>query len=107
MRRQVRVLYTWSTMAVMCCATGRAEETERLTVTASIPPHAWLVRQIGGDHVRVLTMVRPGEDPHTYQPSDAQVSQVMGGRLYFRSGVAFESGPWFRALSTSTQVKVR
>lgn len=86
------------------CAEGRASE--RLTVTVSVVPQAWVVRQIGGDDVAVLTMVQPGADPHTYQPTDAQVSAVMRGRVYFRIGVPFERGPWFQAIQRSATLSV-
>ncbi len=77
---------------------ARAAESERLTVVVSIVPQAWLVRQIAGD-VEVVTLVGPGESPHTFQPSDAQVSRLMRADLFFRIGVSFERGPWFDALA--------
>lgn len=70
-------------------------------VTAGIGPHAWLVRRIGGDLVDVQVLVQPGESPHTYQPSDAQISRVVGSRLFFRTGMPFERGPWLEAIHAS------
>lgn len=67
-------------------------------VTAGIAPHAWLVRRIGGDLVDVQVLVQPGESPHTYQPSDAQISRVVSSRLFFRTGMPFERGPWLEAI---------
>lgn len=75
-----------------------------LVVATSIPPHAWLIERIGGDGVVVHTVLRPGESPTTHQPSDLQVSRVLSGRVFFRSGVPFESGAWFRALEGHLEV---
>jgi zinc transport system substrate-binding protein len=54
----------------------------------------------------VVTLVQPGDDPHTYQPSDAQVSRVMQADVYFRIGVQAENGPWFDAIRSSGKVPV-
>jgi zinc transport system substrate-binding protein len=77
-----------------------------MVVAVSIIPEAWLVRRIGGQHVDVVTLVAPGENPHTYQPTDAQVSRVMTSAVYFRMGVPFEKGPWFQALQNSRALKI-
>ena len=77
-----------------------------MVVAVSIIPQAWLVRRIGGEHVDVVTLVAPGENPHTYQPTDAQVSRLMTSAVYFRMGVPFEKGPWFQALQNSRALKI-
>jgi zinc transport system substrate-binding protein len=69
-----------------------------IRVTTGIAPHAWLVRQIGGDRVDVHVLVQAGESPHTYQPSDAQISRVVASQLFFRTGMPFERGPWLEAI---------
>jgi len=72
-----------------------------LVVVTSVLPHAWLVGQVGGGHVRVLTLVGPGESPATYQPTDRQVSEVMRAKVWFRAGVPFENGSWKGVLEGS------
>jgi zinc transport system substrate-binding protein len=69
-----------------------------LRVTATIAPHAWLVRQIGGELVDVQVLVHAGDSPHTYQPSDAQISRVVSSQLFFRTGMPLERGPWIEAM---------
>ena len=71
-----------------------------LRVAASIPPHAYLIKQIGGDRVDVITALRPGESAETFQPSERDISRLMQVDIYFRTGVELEIAPWFRALST-------
>lgn len=77
-----------------------------LRVAVSVLPHAWLVEEVGGDGVEVLTLVTPGQSPETYQPSDAQVSRVLRAGVLFRAGVPMEQGSWFQALTASGRVKV-
>ena len=79
---------------------------EKMVVAVSVTPQAWLVEQIGGQHVEVLVLVQPADNPHSYQPSDAQVSRVMQAGVFFRIGVPFENGPWFDAIRSSSRVPI-
>ncbi|MCK4872681.1 MAG: zinc ABC transporter substrate-binding protein [Phycisphaerales bacterium] len=77
-----------------------------LTIAVSVLPQAFLVEQVGRVHVRVITLVQPGESPATYQPSDSQVSLVMKAAAYFRIGVPFENGAWFHAIERSRALTI-
>jgi zinc transport system substrate-binding protein len=79
---------------------------QKLTVAVSIIPQGWLVRQVGGQHVDVVTLVGPGESHETFQPSDAQVSRLMQAAAYFRVGIPAEHGQWFEAIRASGRVKI-
>jgi len=77
-----------------------------LSVAVSILPQAWLVDEIGGAQVRTITLVGPGESPHSYQPSDRQVSEVMRADIFFQIGIPLESGRWFQAIAGSNRVAI-
>ncbi len=79
---------------------------DQVAVAVTIAPQAWLVEQIGGDRIEVMTLVEPGESPETFLPSDAQVSRLMRSAVYFRIGVPGERGPWFDALRRSGRVEI-
>lgn len=49
-----------------------------------------LVRQVGGDHVEVVSVVPPGADPHTYQPSPRDLQALQGARLVFWNGLGLD-----------------
>jgi zinc transport system substrate-binding protein len=85
-------------LAVAGCR-GRQDDASRPRVVTSILPHAYLVERIAGERFEVSTLVRPGESPATYQPSDAQVSEILGARVLFRTGVPFENGKWFESIA--------
>jgi len=78
----------------------------KIPVVVSIQPQRWLVEQVGGELVDVMVMVSPEDDPHSYQPTDAQISRAMQSTVYFRIGVPVESGPWFQALRGSGKLEV-
>lgn len=106
------IFQRWSACALLfllgfagCGQSGRTPD-GRLSIAVSIVPQVWMVEAIGGKHVEAFPVVAPGENPHTYQPSDAQVSRLMAARLFFRMGVPFEKGPWFSAVAQSGKLEI-
>lgn len=57
---------------------------------AGIPPTAFLVEQIGGERVFVQCLLRPGDNPHTYEPNPRQTAALGRAEIYFSSGFPFE-----------------
>ena len=60
-------------------------------VFVSIPPQKFLVEQIGSNRVSVRTMVNPGSNPETYEPTPKQMAALSESQLYFKIGVPFET----------------
>jgi len=60
-------------------------------VFVGIPPLAYLVEQIGGEHVKVDVLVQPGQDPHTFEPRPQQILALSKARLFFQIGMSFEN----------------
>jgi ABC-type Zn uptake system ZnuABC Zn-binding protein ZnuA len=56
------------------------------TVVATTTEVADLVRDVGGGRVSVDGMLRPGGDPHGYEPRPSDVAAVARAELVFRSG---------------------
>jgi zinc transport system substrate-binding protein len=60
-------------------------------VVVSILPQQTFVEKIGGDKVTVTTMVKPGSDPHTYEPKPSQMKAISNANIYFPIGFEFEN----------------
>lgn len=58
----------------------------RTAVVATTTQAAYLVRQVGGSRVQVDGMLRPGGDPHDYEPRPSDVAAVSRADVVFRSG---------------------
>ncbi len=87
-------------------AATRPQKPARLTVAVSVLPEAWLVGQVGGPDVGVVTLVRPGESAELYQPTDAQIREVMRASVYFPVGMPFESERAFQAIRDSHRLQI-
>jgi len=74
-----------------CTGTDR-QDTGEVAVAVTIPPEQEFVERVGGDHVRVILLVPPGADPHTYEPPPGVLADVAGADMYavVGSGIEFE-----------------
>jgi ABC-type Zn uptake system ZnuABC Zn-binding protein ZnuA len=73
------------TLVAVACGDGAGSGNGR-TVVATTTQVADLVRQVGGDRISVDGMLRPGGDPHDYEPRPSDVAAVAKADLVFRSG---------------------
>ncbi len=69
---------------------GTARAKTSLPVVVSIAPQKYMLERIAGDSVAVTVLVRPGADPHSYEPTPAQMRACAGARVWFIIGVPFE-----------------
>ena len=79
---------------------------EPLRVFASVLPIKTFVEQVGGEHVDARAMVRPGFNPHIYDPTPQQISALAGAALYVRTGVPFEQAWMTRIRSANPKMQV-
>jgi ABC-type Zn uptake system ZnuABC Zn-binding protein ZnuA len=50
-----------------------------------------IAREVGGEHVDIAGLVKPGQDPHEYQPTPSDLKQVAESRLVLLSGKHLEN----------------
>jgi zinc transport system substrate-binding protein len=63
----------------------------KVNVVVSILPQQTFVEKIGGDKVHVTTMVKPGSDPHSYEPKPSQMVAISKADIYFPIEIEFEN----------------
>ena len=76
---------------------------EKLSVVATFSILGDLVQNVGGDRIAVHTLVGPGGDAHTFEPSPADGVALAEAKLVFENGLEFE--PWFGELYASSSSK--
>jgi zinc transport system substrate-binding protein len=62
----------------------------QVRVAATTPILADLVSAVGGDRVRVATVVPPGADPHTFEPTPALAKALSQTQLLLANGLGLE-----------------
>jgi len=71
-------------------------------IVVSILPQKTFVEKIGGDKVTVTNMVRPGSDPHSYEPKPSQMRDISKADIYFPIGLEFEN-TWLAKFSSQNK----
>lgn len=85
---------TMCTLAIVCVMlTGCDSKREKTkTVVASFAPQEWMLRQIAGDSLRIVTLLPPGSDAENYQPSTSTLKDMADADVWFTLGTeGFES----------------
>jgi len=63
----------------------------RLQVVATTTIVGDVVRQIGGEAIDLTVLLRPGMDPHTFEPSPQDAARVAGADVLFVAGAGLEA----------------
>ncbi|WP_404326839.1 zinc ABC transporter substrate-binding protein [Cobetia sp. UIB-001] len=87
-------------------AHAHAQDSAPLHVAVSVPPIAWMVDQLAGEHVEITTLVKPGDSPHAYDPTPRQVAELSTVPLYLAIGVPFEQVWLPRLVKNNTEMQV-
>lgn len=72
-------------------AAGPGESDTRTVIAATLPPIADLVRTVGGDQVRVQTLLPPGAHPDSYEATPRTAQLLAEADLLVRVGAAADA----------------
>jgi zinc transport system substrate-binding protein len=85
------LLAVLSTVVLLCgCVAPDQSPSGKIRVVASIAPLGEFAREVGGERVQVTVLVPPGAEPHTFEPSPAQMREVAGADLFVQNGAGLE-----------------
>ncbi len=90
-------------LLVGCSVVTPAPVKEKLQITVSVAPQAWLVKALTGELADVQSMVNGGDDPHTYEPKPSQMKALALTDIYFTMGLEYEQA-WMPRLSNSNSM---
>lgn len=62
----------------------------QMKVVCLHPLMADLARNVGGEHVEVISLMRPVDDPHHFNPPASVLHQARDAKIYLASGMALE-----------------
>ena len=82
---------------------GGASPADKVKAVASFSILGDMVREIGGDRVEVVTLVKPDSDAHVFSPTPADAKTLSGADIFFVNGLGFEG--WMERLEKSSGFK--
>ncbi|WP_408006690.1 metal ABC transporter solute-binding protein, Zn/Mn family [Pseudalkalibacillus sp. A8] len=69
---------------------GKGEQGADFTIYTSIYPLQYFAERIGGDSVKVESIIPPGSDGHTYEPTTKELVKISEADLLIYNGAGFE-----------------
>ena len=90
-----KVFFRWTVCAaailMLLSGCGKKRKAEGpLEVAAGLPPVAFLAERIGGEAVKVASMLPEGRSPHDYSPAPRDVLNASQSRIFLTTGMNFE-----------------
>ncbi len=88
------MLYLSVGLAVVAgCANSQAtfqSGDDKVKITTTIGMIADVTKQVGGDHVEVVSLMKSGVDPHLYKATQGDISKLNKAELIFYNGLHLE-----------------
>jgi zinc/manganese transport system substrate-binding protein len=91
------LLRVMASSVALCLGAVNPAVARTIDVVASFSVLADVVKNVGGDHVSVKSLVPPNGDPHDFEPSPTDAKAVGQAAVTFVSGEGLET--WFQRLA--------
>ena len=85
-----RLLLSAALPAFIAFGIAAPASAETLDVVASFTVLADVVKQVGGEHVKVSSLVGPNGDPHEFEPSPSDARKLKSAKVTFGSSADLE-----------------
>ena len=87
---KVKYLLSFLFLALLfSCTEKESSLPDEINISVSIPPYAYFVKQIVGNRANVYTLIPPGSNAHSFEPSPESMKQLVKSDIYFRVGDIF------------------
>ncbi|CAL9573745.1 hypothetical protein SUDANB95_04849 [Actinosynnema sp. ALI-1.44] len=90
-------------LTVTACTSTKGEGDDGVSVVATTEILADLVRNVGGERVRVDSLVPPGGDPHSYEPTPADAKKVAKADVTFTNHLLLEEQRLIKAIDANAR----
>ena len=86
---------------------GVKSSNDVLTVSVSVPPEEFVLKEIGGDKIDVKCLMTKGSNPESFEPTVNQILELSKSDLYFTIGLLdFEYGLKDKVKENSKDIEV-
>lgn len=92
-----------ASMALILGVSSNVAASEKVDVVASFSILGDLISEVGGDHIKLTTLVKANGDAHVYNPTPQDAQAVKHAQLLVVNGLSFEG--WMPRLLESAQFK--
>lgn len=81
-----------SAIALLCLCACSNSGTDLPAIAVSVEPQRYLLEQLAADNFKVVTLMKPGSNPETFEPTmDTRVALDHAAAYFYVGGLPFES----------------
>jgi zinc transport system substrate-binding protein len=102
MKKQIVLLIIVMVLALSSIVNAQ----EKVIVATSIGAQGFIVEQIAGDLVDVEVMIKPGQEPHTFEVTPRQMTRLSKASLMFVLGFPFEKRLTAKLTAVNSKLKI-
>src|SRR5262245_8356549 len=99
----IRLGWLAGALAAMILTSSSVKAEEKPTVVTTFSILGDLTQRVGGDHIRVLTLVGPDGDAHVFEPGPKETAELAEASMLVVNGLGFE--PWLARLEDASAFK--
>src|SRR5687767_7819778 len=96
-----RAIAAFSVAVLTACSAAGGGAADGVSVVTTTEILADLVRNVGGERVRVDSLVPPGGDPHSYEPVPADAKKVAKADVTFTNHLLLEEQRLIKAIDAN------
>lgn len=99
--KKIIMIFLVSAYFSTACASFSGER-----IFVSIPPVKYFVERISGGEFEVVSLLKQGDDPHTFEPRPKQMVDLSRARLFFTIGLDLERSLLSKIIAMNKDLKV-
>lgn len=92
-------MFNYKALILTCLLMTVSVCSAEITVAVSTTQIYNLTYNIAGDDAKVLSILAPGQDPHTYQPVPKDIETVQNADVIIENGLHLEGKNWMKTLA--------
>lgn len=90
MLKKLSVITLFTLILTACGINNSSDENDELQIYTSVYPLQYIVEEIGADLVHSESVIPPGVDAHTYEPTSKEITELADGDAFIYIGAGME-----------------